>query len=78
MAQPITPAVPSFVLACIRTKRIVSVQDWSTRWQYNYDQCNKRGISVISYGADGDSCEMKAMKLLRGLFTEQKAISQSL
>ena len=76
MAQPIAPAVPSFVLACIGTNNRFNAELVQTRWLHINEQCKKRGISVISHGADGDSREMKAMKLSCDLLTGQKAISQ--
>ena len=32
-------------------------------WKYIYAQCLQQKISVISFGADGDSRELRAMKI---------------
>jgi len=33
------------------------------RWQFIVDECKKRDIDVISFGGDGDSRLLKAMKI---------------
>ena len=33
------------------------------RWRYIYQECLKRGITIISFGADGDSRLLRAMKI---------------
>ena len=39
-------------------------QMYLKHWQYIFSQCKKRNISVIcSFGADGDSCLLRAMKI---------------
>ena len=33
------------------------------RWRYIYQECQKRGITIVSFGADGDSRLLRAMKI---------------
>ena len=41
------------------------------RWQYIMKECEKRGIRNVSFGGDGDSRLMKAMRISVGLFSKQ-------
>ena len=61
--QCVSPAVPGFCLACIRTNNSFLATDIMNRWRYIYLECQKRDITIISFGADGDSRLLRAMKI---------------
>ena len=63
MAQCILQHVPAFCLGCIGSNNSFNATDVLRRWQYIFSQCQKRNINVISFGADGDSRLLKAMKI---------------
>ena len=54
--------VPAFCLACIGTDNKFTADLILKRWKCIFLECNKRGISVVSFGADGDSGELSAMQ----------------
>ena len=68
MAQPLGDNVPAFCLACLGTNNKFDFQLVQKRWSHIVSECHKRGITVISFGADGDSREMKAILLSSHLF----------
>lgn len=45
------------------TDNCFSATDFLNRWKYIYSECAKRKILVISFGSDGDSRNLKAMKI---------------
>lgn len=55
MAQPLCSNAPSFCLACFGTDKKFNTQHVLKRWKYIYTECYKRGITVISFGADGNN-----------------------
>ena len=63
MAQPLASNIPPFCLACLGSDQKFTAQHILQRWQYIYSQCTKRGITVASFGGDGDSRIMKAMRV---------------
>ena len=63
MVQPLTKGVPAFCLACLGSDNKFSAELVLNRWKYIYQECEKRGISVASFGADGDSRELRAMQV---------------
>ena len=63
MAQPLWQNVPPFCLACFGTDNKFCAEDLLPRWEYITNECTKRGITVLSFGADGDSRLMKCMKI---------------
>ena len=67
MAQPLARGVPAFCLACLGTNNRFTSEHVFKRWQYIYTECKKLGITVISFGADGDSCELKSMQVSTNL-----------
>ena len=69
MAQPLMADVPPFCLACLGTDQRFTAQHVLQRWQYIYSQCAERDISVVSFGGDGDSRVMKAMRISVSLLT---------
>ena len=63
MIQPLQEGAPSFCLACIGTDNKFDTAVVFNRWSHIFKDCKKRGISVVSFGADGDTREMKAMQV---------------
>ena len=62
VAQSLCPDVPAFCLACIETENKFTADLILKRWKYIFLEFNKRGISVVSFGADGGSRELSAMQ----------------
>ena len=62
MAQALSLHVPAFCLACLGTDNRFSADEILKRWKHIYLECRKHGITIVSYGADGDSRALKAMK----------------
>ena len=71
VAQPVGLNVPPFCFACIGNNNRFTAEDVLQRWKYIYSQCSARGIRVVSFGADGDTRELKAMKTACQLFNSQ-------
>ena len=69
IAQPLSPGVPAFPLACIGTDNKFTADILLKRWSHISSECQKRGISVLSFGSDGDSRELKNMQYCTALFT---------
>ena len=69
MAQALCTQVPSFCLACFGTDNRFTTDNVLKRWKYIYKECQKRGITVVSFGADGDARELCGMKVSSGLFS---------
>ena len=78
MAQPIEENVPAYCLMCVATNNRYNAELITRCWKYIYDKCLKRGIQVVSYGADGDSKQLRSMKLSTGLFKKSSANSKTL
>ena len=81
MAQPLSEGIPAFCLACMGTDNKFTAHHVLKRWKYIFSECKKRGIIVVSFGADGDSRELKAMQvstqLLFSSHTPMASISPS-
>ena len=77
VAQPVSLNVPAFCIACIGSNNCFKAEDVLQRWKYIYSQCSARGITVVSFGADGDSRELKAMKTSCQL-SNSKSLDQKL
>ena len=76
MAQPLSKSVPAFCLACMGTNNKFTAEHVLNRWKYIVSECKKRKITVVSFGADGDSRELKAMQVsTQLLFSSQTPIS---
>lgn len=69
MAQPLASNIPPLCLACLGSDQKFTAQHVLQRWQYIYSQCAERGIKVASFGGDGDSRIMKAMRVSVSLST---------
>ena len=63
MVQPLTKGVPAFCLACLSSDNRFSNELVAKRWKHIREECHKRGIIALSFGADGDSRELRAMQL---------------
>ena len=63
MAQALCQNVPSFCLACMGTNNKFTAEGVLKLWTYIFFECKKLGISVVSFGADGDPQELKAMQV---------------
>lgn len=75
MAQSLSEGVPAFCLACMGTNNKFTAHRVLKRWKYIYSECKKRGIMVVSFGADGDSRELKAMQVSSLLFPNTDIIT---
>ena len=69
ITQPLGAGIPPFCLACFGTDQKFTARHVLQRWQYIYTHCAERGISVVSFGGDGDSKVMKAMRVSASLLT---------
>ena len=63
MAQCVCTKVPPFFLGCISTNNFFTATEVLKRWKHIYSECQKRSITVISFGGDGDSRILRAMKV---------------
>ena len=63
VAQCVSPTVPAYCLACMGTNNSFTATDVLKHWRYIYVECQKRNITVISFGADGDARLLRAMKI---------------
>lgn len=66
MAQPLSPEVPAFPLTCDNK---FSADVVLKRWSYIIIKCQQSGITVLCFGADCDSRELKNMQFSTELFT---------
>lgn len=71
MAQSLCQNVPSFCLACVGTNNKFTAENVCLLWKYIYMECEKRNIHVLSFGADGDSRLLKAMRVTMSLMTDK-------
>ena len=63
VAQCVSPTVPAYCLACMGTNNSFTATDVLKRWRYIFIECQKRNVTVISFGADGDTRLLRAMKI---------------
>ena len=63
VAQCVSPTVPAYCLACMGTNNSFTATDVLKRWRHIYLECQQRNVSVISFGGDGDSRLLRAMKI---------------
>ena len=75
MAQPLEENVPAYCLMCSATDNKYNAELITKRWKYIYDECLKWGIQVISFGADGDSKQLRSMKLCTGLVFKKSSVN---
>ena len=66
MAQPLSPEVPASPLT---HDNKLSADFVLKRWSYIITECQQSGITVLSFGADCDSRELKNMQFSTELFT---------
>ena len=72
MAQSLCLTAPPFCLACIGSDNTFTAQHVMLRWKHIYEECTKRGLLVLSFGGDGDSRIMGAMKQSVSLMSASK------
>ena len=72
MAQSLCLTAPPFCLACIGSDNKFTAQHVMLRWKHIYEECTKRGLLVLSFGGDGDSRIMDAMKQFVSLMSASK------
>jgi len=75
--QALCTDVSPFCLACIGTNNKFDSLAIMQRWQYIVRECEKRGITILSFGGDGDSCVMKCMKVFSSLHTSPSDVLSS-
>ena len=63
MARCISQHIPAFCLGCIGSSNCFDATDVLQRWQYIFSECQKRNITIVSFGSDGDSHLLRAMKI---------------
>jgi len=63
VAQCVLPGIPPFCLGCVGINNVFTATDVLKRWVYIHSQCQNRSIRIISFGADGDSRLLRAMKI---------------
>ena len=73
MAQSLCLTAPPFCLACIGSDNKFTAQHVMLRWKHIYEECTKRGLLVLSFGGDGDSHIMGAMKQSMSLMSASRA-----
>ena len=67
VGQCVSPAVPPLCLGCIRVNNSFAAPDVLKHWKHIYLECQKKKITVISFGADRDSRLLRAMKISSNL-----------
>ena len=72
MAQSLCLTAPPFCLACIGCDNKFTAQHVMLWWKHIYEECTKRGLLVLSFGGDGDSSIMDAMKQSVSLMSASK------
>ena len=68
MVRPFDHNIPAFCFACFGTNNKFTAEHVLLRWQYIVKE---RRISVVSFGGDGDSRLMKAMRISVCLLSKQ-------
>ena len=63
MVQPLSKFVPTFILACLSSDNQFTAVHVMQKWKYIHSEFVKLGIHVVSFGEDGDSREMKSMRV---------------
>jgi len=75
MAQPLCSTATPFCLACLGTNNQFTVREVLLRWKHIANECKRRGINVVSFGGDGDTRLLKAMKVTCKLFGDNDPLS---
>ena len=68
MAQSLLESCPPFCLMLMGTDNKFTTESVLQRWKYIVNGCKKNGIDVASFGGDGDSRLLKAMRLSVDMF----------
>ena len=72
VAQPVDVLCPPFVLFVLGTDATYTAEIIQKRWGYMKDELSKRGIGIVTNGADGAGPFLKAMIDETRLFTKCK------
>lgn len=72
MVQSLCLTAPPFCLACIGSDNKFTAQHVMLQWKHIYNECRQRGLLVLSFGGDGDSRIMGAMKQSVSLMNASK------
>ena len=76
MVKPLALDIPAFCLGCFGTDNKFCTDAVLKRWKHIVHECGKRGITVVSFGADGDSRELKAMQVSTQICLSKKKLQQ--
>ena len=68
VAKPITPSTPALIIFMLCTDATYDHNTVISRWRHVEKELKKRGIGVISNGADGAGPFLKAMTITTSLF----------
>ena len=77
MAQPLAEDVPAFCVCCMGTNNKFAAEHVLKRWTQIFLECKKREITQLSFGADGDSQELKAMHVSTQLLVPPEFFNSS-
>ncbi len=68
MAKPLSTCnVPAFCLSCFGTDNKFTTEEIVLRWKYILDECQQRGITVLTISSDGDTRLLTGMRMCSGL-----------
>ncbi len=63
VVKPLSESAPSFILSCMSSDNRFTNKHVLQRWKHIHTERAKLGIQILSFGADGDSREMKGMRV---------------
>ena len=63
MVQALAEDVPAFCWCCMGTNNKYAAERVLKKWTYFFLECKKREMTLLSFGADGDSRELKVMQV---------------
>ena len=69
-------SVSAFCLGRVGSNNCFTASDVLQRWQHIYSQCQKHNITIFSFGADGDSRLLSAMKISCQINASNKPLYQ--
>lgn len=67
MAQPLVDGSPAFCLSIFGSDNCFCFEDVLLHWNYIRQEANNHGITVQGFSSDGNTCCLKAMKIITGL-----------
>lgn len=62
-----TSLVPAFCLSCFSTDNKFTTEQIVLCWKYILDECQQRGITVLTISSDGDTRLLTGMRMCSGL-----------